>query len=117
MLRAIIPCYCPFLFTVSEISSHYRCRYLLSDILHDISPFPILQTTQIKLEPKDFIFLVKSLYIQFTPQLFSTVYIPNKVRKTSAPYSHTCKPSPDEIISQQPKKEEVFHLVAIIEVT
>ena len=32
------------------------------------------QTTQIKLKPKDCVFLVNSLgYIQFTPQLFSTV--------------------------------------------
>ena len=39
----------------------------------------MLQTTQIELEPKDFIFLVKYLGIQFIPQLFSTVLIPNKV--------------------------------------
>ena len=38
------------------------------------------QTTQIKLEPKDYIFLVKSLGIEFTTQLFSTVSIRNKVR-------------------------------------
>ena len=38
------------------------------------------QTSHIELEPKDCIFLVKSQGIQFTPQLFSTVYIPKKVR-------------------------------------
>ena len=43
-------------------------------------PHYISQTTQIKLKPKDCIFLGKSLYIQFTYQLFSTVIIPNKVR-------------------------------------
>ena len=43
------------------------------------------QITQIELEPKDCIFIVKSLGIQSTPQIFSTVSIPNKVRYTSAP--------------------------------
>ena len=38
------------------------------------------QTAQIELEPKYCIVLVKSLGIQFTPQLFSTVSIPNKLR-------------------------------------
>ena len=28
------------------------------------------QNTHIELEPKDYIFLIKSLYIQFTPQFF-----------------------------------------------
>ena len=53
------------------------------------------QTTQIELEPKDYIFLGKSLYIQFIPQLFSTVSIPNKLRQTSAPNSHKYTQSPD----------------------
>ena len=57
----------------------------------------MLQTTWIKLEPKDCIFVVKSLGIKFTPQLFPTVYIPNKVRETSAPNIHKCKLSPEEI--------------------
>ena len=30
----------------------------------------MLQTTQIEIEPKDCIFFIKSLGIQFTPQLF-----------------------------------------------
>ena len=38
------------------------------------------QTTQIKLKPKDCIFLAKSLVIQFTPKLFSTMSIPKQVR-------------------------------------
>ena len=42
--------------------------------------FSMSQTTQIGLEPRDFIFLVKSLGVQFTTQLFSMVSIPNKVR-------------------------------------
>ena len=46
------------------------------------------QTTHIKLKPKDCILFVKSLYIQVTPQLFSTASIPNKVRQTSTPNSH-----------------------------
>ena len=40
----------------------------------------MLQTTQIELESKDCIFLVKSLGIQSTSKLFSMVSIPNKVR-------------------------------------
>ena len=63
-----------------------------------------LQTTQIKLEPKNYVFLVKSLGSQFTPQLFSTVYIPNKVRYTSTPNSHKFKPFPEKIRGQQPKR-------------
>ena len=55
------------------------------------------QTTQIELEVKDCIFLVNDLGIQFTPQLFSTVNIPNKERYTSAPNIHKYKPSPDKI--------------------
>ena len=38
------------------------------------------QTTQIKLEPKYCVFLVSSLgYIQFTPQLFSTMSSPTRL--------------------------------------
>ena len=72
----------------------------------------ISQTTHIKLEPKDCILLVKSLGIQFTPQLFSTVSIPNKVRYTSTNNSHKYKPSLEEIRSQKPKMSVVFLLVA-----
>ena len=61
------------------------------------------QTTYIELKPKGCIFLVDYLGIQSTPQLFSTVYITNKVRYTSAPNSQKYKPSPDKIRSQQPK--------------
>ena len=70
------------------------------------------QTTQIELKSKDCILLLKYLGIQFTYQLFSMVYIPNKVWYTSAPNIYKCKPSPDEIRSQQPKRLVVFHLVA-----
>ena len=79
-------------------------------------PRYIFQTTQIKLKPKYCIFLGKSLYIQFTPQLFLTVYIPNKLRYTSAPNSHNCKPSTEEIPIQQSKRWEVFQLLASLEV-
>ena len=78
-LRAIVPCHCPFLVPVSEMYSRYWCHYLLLYPLSVIYPFPIWQTTQIKLKTKDLIVLGKSLYIQFTPQLFSTVSIPNKL--------------------------------------
>ena len=63
-------CYRPVI-----MPSHYWCRYLLSDTLRAIVPFPISKTTQIELKTKDFIFLGKSLYIHSV----STVYIPNKV--------------------------------------
>ena len=63
----------------------------------------MLQTTQIELKPKDCISLIKSLGIQFTPQLFSTMSIPKKVRYNSAPNSHKFKPPQDEIQSQQHK--------------
>ena len=79
-LRAIDPCHCSFIAPGYVISYLYRCHYLLSDPLCAIVSFPILQITQIELEPKYCILLGKSLYIQFTPQLFSTVYISNKVR-------------------------------------
>ena len=52
------------------------------------SLFPVSsmsQNTHIELETKDCIFLVKSLFIQFTPQLFPAVSIRNKVRYTSRP--------------------------------
>ena len=40
----------------------------------------ILQTTQIKLEPKDCVLLVNYVgYIQFTLQLFSTVLYPTRL--------------------------------------
>ena len=74
-------------------------------------------STQIKIKPNDFTFLGKSLYIQFTSQLFSTVYIPNRIRYTITPNSHKCKPSTDEIKSQKTKREEFFHLVDGLEVT
>ena len=41
-----------------------------------------------KTQPKDCILLVNYLGIQFTPQLFSAVSIPNKVRYISSPNSH-----------------------------
>ena len=40
----------------------------------------VSQTTQIEIEKKYCIFLVKSMGVQFTPKLFSAVSIPNKVR-------------------------------------
>ena len=79
-LCAVVLWYHPFPVPVSEMYYHYQCCYLLSYPLCAIIPFPILQTTQVKLKPKDCIFHGKSLYIQFTPQLFSTVSLPNKVR-------------------------------------
>ena len=39
----------------------------------------MLQTTPIKLEPNDCIFLVKNIVIQFAPQLFSTVQSPTRL--------------------------------------
>ena len=39
----------------------------------------MLQTTQIEIEQKYFIFLLKSLSIKFTTQLFSTMSIPKKI--------------------------------------
>ena len=103
-LCAVILRYCPFPVPVYEMSSHYRCRYILSYPLHAIFPFPISQTIQIKIEPKDCVFIGKSLYIQFTPQLFSTVSIQNKVRYTSAPNSRKCTPSREKIQSYKPKR-------------
>ena len=86
-LRFIVLCYRPWLVLVSEMSSHYQCCYLMLDMLR----LSMLQTTYIKIKPKYCIFLVKSLYIQITPQLFSTVSITNKLRWYSAPNSHNCK--------------------------
>ena len=40
----------------------------------------MLQNTQIELKPKDCILLVKSMGIQFTPQLVSTLSIADNVR-------------------------------------
>ena len=46
----------------------------------------MLQTTQIKLEPKDCVLLVNYLgYIQFTPQLFSTVSSPTRLGRLARP--------------------------------
>ena len=54
-----------------------QCTYMESpkgDVLS------MLQTTQIELEPKDYVFLVNSLgYIQFTPQRFPTVFYPTRL--------------------------------------
>ena len=73
-------------------------------VFHLVASFkalvPVLsmsQTKKIELKPKDCIFLVKFQGIQFTPQLFLMVSIPNKVSYNSAPNSHKFKPSPDEI--------------------
>ena len=44
------------------------------------------QTTQIELKPKDFIFLVKSLGIQFTPQLFFSGVYTEQVRAIQTKY-------------------------------
>ena len=46
----------------------------------------MLQTTQIELEPKDCAFHVNSLgYIQFTPQMFSTVSSPTRLGRLAGP--------------------------------
>ena len=80
LLRDIFPCYLPFLVSIYEIFSHSWCSYILSDPLRAVVLLPTSQKTQIEIEPKDCIFLSKSLYIQFTTELFSTVSIPNKER-------------------------------------
>ena len=54
------------------------------------------QTTQFGLETKDCIFLGKFLYIQFIPQIVSTVTILIKVKYTSTPNSHKFKPSTEK---------------------
>ena len=77
----------------------------------------ISQTTQIELKPKDWIFLGKYLYIWNTPQLFSTVSRPNKVRYMGAPNGHKCKPSTGKIPSQQSRRWDIFHFVAGLDVT
>ena len=44
------------------------------------------QTTQIELEPKDCVFLVNYIgYMQFTPQLFSTVSSPTRLGRLARP--------------------------------
>ena len=45
----------------------------------------MLQTTQIEIEKKDCIFLVNYLGIQFTPQLFSTVFSPTRLGRLARP--------------------------------
>ena len=61
-----------------------RCALLIIQLVDSFKAiFPVLsmsQTTHIELEPNDCISLVKYLGVKFTPQLFSTVYIQNKVR-------------------------------------
>ena len=61
--------YLKHILTTSIVISRWICCVL-----------SMLQTIQIKLKPKDCIFLLKYLGINFTPQLFSTVSIPNKER-------------------------------------
>ena len=104
-----VVCYCPMLLPLScsclrNFLSLPVSLYIVTPIIAVLLMLPILQTTQIKLKPKYCIFLVKSLYIQFTHQLLSTVSRPNNVRYTSAPNSHKCKPSKDEIPSQRSKR-------------
>ena len=78
------------------------CRHYCLSIV----PFLLmLQTRKIKLKPKDCIFFGKSLYIQFKSELISTGYIPNNVRKTSAPNSHKCKLSPYKYEVNSPKRK------------
>ena len=63
------------------------------------------QTSIVSSQPhrsnQEIVLMGKFLYIQSTPQLFSSVSIPNKGRQTSAPNSHTCRPSTDKIPSQK----------------
>ena len=47
------------------------------------------------------------IYIVYTSTVFNSV-VPYKVRYTSAPNSHNCKPSPEIIPSQQPKGRYSF---------
>ena len=46
---------------------------------------PMSQTTHIEIEPKDCIFLVNYLGIQFTPQLFSTVSFQTRQGRLARP--------------------------------
>ena len=77
----------------------------------------ISKTTQIELEPKNWSFLGKSLYIRNTPQLFSMVSIPIVDHYMCVPNIHKCKLSTDKILSQQSKRYKIFQLVAGLEVT
>ena len=65
-------CYC--LVPLSSMSCHDRCHFLVTTTDVVVSILNKLPTTHIK--PKDWIFLSKSLYIQNTTQLFSTVSSP-----------------------------------------
>ena len=59
-----------------SMSQNVRKTPQCNDIESPKGDFSLMfQTKHIELEPNDFIFIVKSLVIQFTPQMFSTVYI------------------------------------------